>query len=97
MAKVNAPSNISPRVILRWPQVKDLVGKGRRQVQRDMAEGKFPQSVDLSEDGSGRACGWYADEIAAWQEGLSRRSYGHEQGMGADAHLCTSTAEGSAR
>ena len=48
------------------PQVLEATGMTKSEVYEDMDAGKFPLSFKLSE--GGRAIGWWADEIEAYQE-----------------------------
>jgi prophage regulatory protein len=55
--------------ILRYPDLKIMVGLSRIQIRRLEREGKFPQRLQLS-----RNCvGWHAAEVQQWLEQLSRK------------------------
>jgi prophage regulatory protein len=56
------------RNILREPDVLKTMGISKRKLWYDVGEGKFPAPVKLGE----RAIGWFEDEIAAYQEKLTR-------------------------
>ena len=61
------------RTILRLPAVKAATGFGSTsQIYELMARGEFPRAVRLSP----QAVGWFADEIAEWQEARERTSPG---------------------
>ena len=50
--------------ILRLPAVMDVTGLGRTTVYEQMAAGRFPKGIKLSE----RAVGWLEDDIQNWIE-----------------------------
>jgi prophage regulatory protein len=52
------------RTILRMPQVEAATGLKQSHIYDLISQGKFPRGVKLS----GQATGWFADEIAQWQE-----------------------------
>ena len=54
------------RNIIRLPQVKRRIGMGETQIEAAMARGEFPKPVKIFE--SGRAIGWFEDEIDAYLE-----------------------------
>ena len=60
------------REVLRLPQVKTLTGFSEMHLWRLEKAGKFPKRFKLCE--GGKAVGWFADEIAAYQaaRGASR-------------------------
>ena len=47
--------------ILRWPEVKTLVGLSRPRVYELISAGRFPRSIKLTP--GGRANGWLKSEI----------------------------------
>jgi len=53
--------NLSER-ILRLPQLVEKLGKSKSAIYKEMAEGSFPQSVNLG----GRSVGWLEQEIDTW-------------------------------
>ncbi len=55
--------------ILRYPEIKQLVGISRIQVRRLERAGKFPQRLQLSAN----CVGWHAAEIQQWVEALPRK------------------------
>lgn len=57
-------------VIIRLPEVRDMVGLSVPTIYRQMKQGAFPQSVKLTPNG--RAVGWYKSEVEDWLE--SRRA-----------------------
>lgn len=57
-------------VIIRLPEVRDMVGLSVPTIYRQMKQGAFPKSVKLT--ATGRAVGWYRSEVEDWLE--SRRS-----------------------
>jgi prophage regulatory protein len=48
--------------IIRATAIADYIGISRRQCERLIAEGKFPQKVKLG----GKAAGWLVSEVDAW-------------------------------
>jgi len=50
--------------ILRLPAVMDVTGLGRTTVYEQMAAGRFPKPIKLSE----RAVGWLEADIQNWLE-----------------------------
>ncbi|CAD7044759.1 AlpA family phage regulatory protein [Pseudorhizobium endolithicum] len=54
------------REIIRKPEVKRLTGYADSTLYKHIAAGRFPKPIKLSP--GGRASGWFADEIASWQE-----------------------------
>lgn len=59
--------------ILRLPQVKVRVGLSRSSIYAAIADGRFPQSIQLG----ARAVGWLESEVEDWvrqRVELSRRS-----------------------
>jgi prophage regulatory protein len=61
-AAARAPPGI--RTILRMPQVEAATGLKQSHIYALISQGKFPRGVKLSS----QATGWFADEIAQWQE-----------------------------
>ena len=61
-----------PRRILDAKEVEERTGRSRTQRWRDIKAGKFPAPIEVGPN----QIGWYADEIAAWQESRPRRTYG---------------------
>ena len=61
-AAARAPPGI--RTILRMPQVEAATGLKQSHIYDLISQGKFPRGVKLSS----QATGWFADEIAQWQE-----------------------------
>jgi len=59
--------------VLRWPKVKEIVGKSRTTIWRDEREGRFPKHVKLGP----RAVGWLRSDLENWLQGL--RDQGHQQ------------------
>jgi len=53
----------SPDHILRWQQVRDVVGLSRATIWRMTREGRFPSPVQLS---SAASVGWLKSEVEAW-------------------------------
>ena len=49
--------------VLRWRQVRDVVGLSRSTLWRMSREGRFPQPVQLS---SAASVGWLKSEVEAW-------------------------------
>ena len=58
---ITHPTPLAPR-LLRLPAVLDQTGMRRSLLYEEMAEGRFPTPVKLSE----RAIAWPSDEIDAW-------------------------------
>jgi prophage regulatory protein len=56
------------RTILRMPQVKEASGLKESHIYDLIKEGKFPRPVKLA----AQSVGWYADEIADWQQSRAR-------------------------
>jgi len=56
--------------IIRRNDLPKYVGLQRSQIGELIARGEFPKPVPLSD--TGRAVGWFEDEIAAWQEERSK-------------------------
>lgn len=54
--------------ILRLKQVTELTGLSRSSIYQKVSEGLFPRQVQLS----GRAVGWYSNEIEDWMQSLHR-------------------------
>lgn len=54
------------RRIVRKRQLKAVTGYGPTQIHQLIKLGEFPAPVSLSD--SGRAKGWWEDEVIAWQE-----------------------------
>lgn len=52
--------------IVRFKDLPLFTGLRRTTILRLMERGEFPKPVPLTN--SGRALGWYEDDIAAWQE-----------------------------
>jgi len=52
------------KCILRLPEVSKKSGKSRSSIYRDMALGKFPKQIKLSE----RSSGWIESEVDQWIE-----------------------------
>lgn len=50
--------------ILRLPRVRQCTGLGRSTIYREMAQGRFPRSVQLTP----RSVGWRETDINAWLE-----------------------------
>jgi prophage regulatory protein len=48
--------------ILRWPELKSIVGYSRTNIYYLMKRGEFPQAIQLG----GRAIGWLESEIDEW-------------------------------
>ena len=48
--------------ILRMPEVLEMTGLTRSQVNRMMAKGTFPSAIKLTE----RAIGWLQDDVRRW-------------------------------
>jgi prophage regulatory protein len=69
-ASMNAQPTV--RQVIRWPQVKAMVGLSEVQVWRLEKAGKFPRRFKLAEGGNG--VGWFCDEIERYQtaRGASR-------------------------
>lgn len=63
---------LKPRQLVRWPELRRLVARSRAQIWRDERAGKFPKRVRIGPN----AVGWFADEIAAFQEKLPRVELG---------------------
>jgi prophage regulatory protein len=61
-AAARAPPGI--RTILRMPQVEAATGLKQSHIYDLISQGRFPRGVKLSS----QATGWFADEIAQWQE-----------------------------
>ena len=61
-AAARAPPEV--RTILRMPQVEAATGLKQSHIYDLISQGKFPRGVKLSS----QATGWFADEIAQWQE-----------------------------
>jgi prophage regulatory protein len=55
--------------ILRYPDLKIMVGLSRIQIRRLEREGKFPQRLQLSPN----CVGWHTTEIQQWLEHLPRK------------------------
>ena len=58
---ITHPAPLAPR-LLRLPAVLDQTGMRRSLLYEEMAKGRFPTPVKLSE----RAIAWPSDEIDAW-------------------------------
>jgi prophage regulatory protein len=56
------------RTILRMPQVEAATGLKQSHIYDLIAQGRFPRGVKLSP----QATGWFADEIAEWQQSRPR-------------------------
>lgn len=54
------------RTILRLPAVREATGLACSTIYAKIARGEFPAPVQIS----GNRVGWFADEVAAWQDGL---------------------------
>jgi prophage regulatory protein len=54
---------VSPRPILRRPQVLACTGVSDTTLWRLVKKGNFPQPIKIS----AQSVGWFADEVAAWQ------------------------------
>jgi prophage regulatory protein len=54
--------------ILRTPDVLNITGLSRAQIERLEKRGEFPARVKISK----RASGWRSDEVAAWIESRPR-------------------------
>ena len=50
--------------VLRFPEVKTLVGLSRSAIYAAVAEGRFPRPINLG----ARAVSWLQSEIEAWSE-----------------------------
>lgn len=48
--------------LIRLPRVLRMTGKGRSTIYRDMAAGRFPQSVKIG----ARAAAWIESEVQDW-------------------------------
>jgi prophage regulatory protein len=59
-------------VLCRMPDVQRLTGLGRSRIYEMMAEGTFPEALQLGP----RAVGWRESEIIAWQQSLQPRKGG---------------------
>jgi prophage regulatory protein len=57
-----APVAVDQVSILRLPQVISRVGRCRSGLYADIAAGRFPRPIKLSE----RAVGWLDDEVSKW-------------------------------
>jgi prophage regulatory protein len=60
------------RTILRMPQVQAATGLKQSHIYDLIAQGKFPRGVKLS----AQATGWFADEVADWQQSRPRAEGG---------------------
>ena len=58
--------------ILRLAKVKDRTGLSRSSLYAEMAKGKFPKSVSLTDDG--RSVGWLSSEVDAWVAARAARA-----------------------
>jgi prophage regulatory protein len=54
------------RRVLRLPAVLEATGYSRSQLQEKINKGEFPAPFKLSD--SGRARGWFEDDVIDWQE-----------------------------
>ena len=62
--------------ILRWPDVRRVVGLSRSQVYKLISSGQFPKPVKLGS----RATGWIEAEVLVWvEERIKQRSEGELQ------------------
>jgi|RhiMetdeSRZDD1v2_1073273.scaffolds.fasta_scaffold01108_6 prophage regulatory protein len=59
------------RVIRGWQGLFEYTGLRRTQLQTMVAEGRFPAPVRLGP----RAIGWYENDIAKYQDKLSRKQH----------------------
>ena len=60
------------RTILRRPAVEKATGLEKSQIYHLMSRGDFPRAIKISS----QAVGWFADEVAAWQESRQRATGG---------------------
>ncbi len=63
----------TPKLILRWPEVKRRTGLCRSYVYFLIGKNKFPPPIKLGE----RASGWLEHEINQWIECRVTESRGH--------------------
>jgi len=57
---------MSENVIYRLPAVRGKTGLGKTTIYSEIAKGKFPAPIKLTDDG--RAVGWRASEVDRWLE-----------------------------
>jgi prophage regulatory protein len=57
-------------VIIRWKQLKEMIGISRSTVERLEASNNFPKRIILSKN----SIGWYLEEIEEW---IKNRKRGH--------------------
>lgn len=57
---------MSENVIYRLPAVRGKTGLGKTTIYSEIAKGKFPAPIKLTDDG--RAVGWLASEVDHWVE-----------------------------
>ena len=50
--------------VLRWPEVKKIVGLSRVTAWRLERDGRFPRRLQLG----GNSCGWLLSEVRGWLE-----------------------------
>ena len=62
MTRVVEPGRDAPARILRFQQVRARTGLSRSTIYRRLAEGAFPNSVQLG----ARAVGWIESEVDEW-------------------------------
>ncbi len=62
------------RKILRPKEVRELIGKSRVQIWRDIRAGRFPAPISLGPNSTG----FFEDEILAWLASRPRRTYSAE-------------------
>jgi len=60
--------------LIRLPEVKSMTGLGRSSIYTYMKEGKFPQSVQITE----RTIGWNETEIQDWITQRLNSKGGHD-------------------
>lgn len=62
------------RRLMRKPAVREATGLSDMSLYRNVADGKFPAPIALTDDPTGPVA-WFADEIADWQASRPRRAY----------------------
>jgi len=67
---------------MRLQEVIQVTGLGRSSIYKQMAEGKFPQGVNLG----ARSVAWVSDEIDDWMLGRIADRDGEEATLEASAH-----------
>ena len=56
-----------------WRQLeREVGGKGRVQIWRDIRAGRFPAPIELGQN----SVAWFRKEIEAWKASRPRRTYG---------------------